>query len=68
MMKIVTYKKDGLAYRVTPAPQEHVCKVIPEIALLSADEFLQWVIAKDVPADAVDVQIIDVDLMTKREE
>lgn len=60
-MKIVYTDNSGNTCIVNPAAQEDVAKVLPEIASMTQAEFIEWVKAKDVPADATNVSIVAAD-------
>lgn len=60
-MKIVYTDNSGNTCIVNPARQEDVAKVLPEIASMTQDEFIEWVKIKDVPADATNVSIVAAD-------
>lgn len=60
-MKIVYTDNSGNTCIVNPARQEDVAKVLPEIASMTQAEFIEWVKAKDVPADATNVSIVTAD-------
>lgn len=60
-MKIVYTDNSGNTCIVNPAAQEDVAKVLPEIASMTQAEFIEWIKAKDVPADATNVSIVAAD-------
>lgn len=54
MKKIPVYKDQatGRVVILGVAPKEHVAKILPHVAAMTDDEFLDFVINKDVPANA----------------
>ena len=60
-MKIVYTDNSGNTCIVNPARQEDVAKALPEIAAMTQAEFIEWIKAKDVPADATNVSIVAAD-------
>lgn len=60
-MKIVYTDNSGNTCIVHPARQADVAKVLPEIAIMTPLEFVEWVRNKDVPADATNVSIVAAD-------
>ena len=60
-MRIVYTDNSGNTCIVHPARQEDVALVLPEIAAMTQAEFIEWIKAKDVPADATNVSIVAAD-------
>lgn len=58
-MKIAYSRPDGGTSVITPAYQADVAFSVPSVGSMTAQQFLDWVIAKDVPADATNVQIVE---------
>lgn len=39
--------------------QQKVEEVIPSVASMTAEQYISWIIAKDIPEGATDVQVVD---------
>jgi hypothetical protein len=57
-MKIVYTLPDGSTAIVHPAPKAQVAKVLPEVAKMSDQEYVLFIRARDVPADAPNLSIV----------
>lgn len=55
---VICYMRAGTLCVITPNLQERVARDTPAVADMTQREYLQWLIAKHVPADATDVQIV----------
>lgn len=59
-MKKITFKRpDGGISVMCPAPQNKVAEFIPAVASLTEAEYYQFIINKDVPKNALNVEIVD---------
>lgn len=66
-MKIIYTRPDGGVSVIHPAGQLDVVKFAPEVADMTEAQFMEWVKAKDVPADATNVRLVqDSDIPTDR--
>lgn len=60
MAKLIVYKEpSGNLCILTPAPKDRVGLLLPQVLGMTDDEYLAFITAKDVPAGATDVQLID---------
>jgi len=57
-MKIIYTRPDGGVSVVTPAAQSDVAKVLLHVANMTAMEFMDWIVLRDVPAGSTNVQIV----------
>ena len=60
-MKIVYTDNNGNTCIVHPAAKEDVAKIFPELSIMTEFEYIEWIKAKDVPADATNVSIVAAD-------
>lgn len=59
MKKIIYERADGGVSIVSPEKKERVGRVLPQVLTMTDDEYLQFIITKDVPADAINPQIVE---------
>lgn len=57
-MKIVFDRPDGGTSIMSPAAQADVAKVLPEVKGMTAQQYVEFIRDRDVPADAVTVRIV----------
>ena len=60
-MRIVYTDNNGNTCIVIPAQKEDVAKIFPELSIMTEFEYIEWIKAKDVPADATNVSIVAAD-------
>lgn len=63
--KIIYSLESGGIAVVNPAPKEQLARVFPHVAKMSDDDYLEFIISRDVPADAANVRIVDADELPK---
>jgi hypothetical protein len=57
-MKIIYSRSDGGVSVITLANQADAALTAPFVSSMTPQEFIDWVIAKDVPADATNVSVV----------
>ena len=57
-MRIVFTRPDGGTSVMTPAAQADVAKVLPEVADMTPQQFVEFIRDRDVPADATNISIV----------
>ena len=57
-MKIIYEDASGRVCVVHPAPQNKVALLLPEVAAMTATEYVTFVRNRDVPADAKNVHVV----------
>jgi hypothetical protein len=57
-MKIVYTQADGSTAILSPAPQAQVAKVLPAVAGMTAQEYVEFIRDRDAPKDALNVSIV----------
>lgn len=57
-MKIIYTAADGNTAVVTPAPQAHLARVMPEVADMTPQQYVEFIRDRDVPLGATNVSIV----------
>lgn len=57
-MRIVFTQADGSTAIMTPAPQADLARVMPEVADMAEQEYIEFIRDRDVPKDATNVSIV----------
>jgi len=57
-MKIVFTMPDGATSIMIPAPQADVARVLPEVKDMTEQQFVEFILDRDVPPDATNVRIV----------
>lgn len=59
MKKIIYTSSNGGVSIVSPLEKEKVGSFIPEVLNMTDDQYLEFILKKDVPSDATDAHIVD---------
>lgn len=60
-MKIVYTNNAGNTCIVHPTPKDSVAKLLPHVGLMTDQEYINWIITKDVPQDAINLSVVQDD-------
>lgn len=58
-MKIVFTRPDGGTSIMNPAPQVHLARVMPQVADMTEQEYVEFIRDRDVPKDAANIRIVE---------
>jgi len=57
-MKIIFTRPDGGVSIMTPAPQAHVARVLPQVADMTEQQYVEFIRDRDVPIGATNVSVV----------